>query len=512
MKLWPFSRRRDDLSVPVDQAQFPLIEKFGENLTPNMRALRLAMTMADQLLSMGVSANSVVAKTLDITETYCQRPVHIDISANVLMLSQLRGIEREPLTLIRPVALRDVNYMTIQAIQNLIYEIRKGQHTLDEAEEVLDELLKEPKTFPWWAIMFGNASIVAGVTLMYTSAWEAIVTTFCIGMAVDRLLALLAKRRISPFFRQVAAAAFITVIAAVINAAAGAGMLFFAEMNPTLLVVGGVVMLVAGLVVVAAVQDAIDEYYVTANARITKVIMQTIGIVVGILVGLYTARKLGIGIAVSPDPLTLNSVHFLVAGGMIASAGYALAAQTRRRAIVGVGLIGGIGSITMLSAVNIFDISTVPASGISALMIGFAAAMISRVWRTPSVGIISGAIVPLVPGLMLYNGLMQLINYPPGDPEFFKALGTLFTVATTALAIAAGASFGSMIGRPLNQKIAYARNDTPFTEFMRKQINPKHKVNLANLALGQLGRMRKRREWQTHRHDVAQDASPNDIV
>lgn len=482
MRFWLSARKK--IHAAAEQAPLPLIEKFGETLTPNMRALRMATTMADQLLSMGVSANSVVSKVLDVTDTYCQRPAHIDISANVIMVSQLRGIEREPLTLIRPVTLRDVNYMTIQSIQNLIYEIRKGRHTLDEAEELLEAIITKPKKFPWWAIMLGNASIVAGVTLMYTSSWQIIATTFCIGIAIDRVLALLMKYAIPPFFRQVVAATLITLIAATINFLGSHGVDFFAGMNPTLLVVGGVVMLVAGLVIVGAIQDAIDEYYVTANARLAKVFMQTTGIVVGILVALYTARKLGMGIAVSPDPLVLNTIHFQIAGAVIASAGYALACQTRRRAVVGVGLVGGMGLLIMLYAINLMDISAVPASGIAALFIGVAAAFISRFWRTPSVGIISAAIVPLVPGLMLYNGLMQLIQYPPGDPLFARALGTLFSAAAVAITIAAGASFGSMVGRPLNQKLAADRNAQPFAEFMKRQLIPRHSVNLAAFALG----------------------------
>lgn len=481
MKLWPFGRTK--IEKAVEQAALPLIEKFGEGLTPNMRALRMATTMADQLLSMGVSANSVVSKVLDVTDTYCEKPVHIDISANVVMVSQLRGIEREPLTLIRPVALREVNYMTIQAIQNLIYEIGKGHHTLDEAEKLLDGVIAAPKRFPWWVIMCANASIVAGVTLMYTSDWRAIVTTFGIGIIIDRLLALLAKYAIPPFFRQILAAASITFMAAGINALADHGVDFFAGLNPTLLVVGGVVMLVAGLVIVGAIQDAIDEYYVTANARITKVLMQTVGIVVGILAALYAARKLGIGIAVSPDPLQLNTFDFQVAGAMVAAAGYALAGQTRRRAVVGVGLIGGIGLFLMSYVMAQLGVSAVPASGIAALFIGVSAAMISRFWRTPSVGIISGAIVPLVPGLTLYTGLMQLIQYPPGDPEFPRAIGTLFTALALALTIAAGASLGSMVGRPLRQQLANRRNTAAFTDFMRRQIKPSRANILAGLAL-----------------------------
>lgn len=481
MKLWPFglgARQRPVAAQPQE------IEKVGETLTPNMRALRLAMTMADQLLSMGVPANSVVMRVLDVTETYCQRPVHVDVSANLLMLSQLRGIEKEPLTLIRPVALRDTNYMTIQSIQNLIYEISKGRHALDQAEVLLDQILTSPRRFPWWVVMLGNASIVAGVTLMYTTSWRVILTTFCIGIVIDRLLAALRKRGIPLFFRQIAAALSITLIAAFINFLNIYGIEFFAGFNPTLLVVGGVVMLVAGLVIVGAIQDAIDEYYVTAGARLTKVVMQTIGIVVGILMGLYLARKMGIGIVVSAEPLSPMIMQFQVAGAILASAGYAMAGQTRRRAIAGVGLIGGGGLVIMSNLVGWLGVTTVVASGLAALFIGLSAAFISRFWRTPSIGIISGAIVPLVPGLMLYNGLMQMITYPPGHPNFFEALGTLFTAAAVAMTIAAGASFGAMIGRPIRQNLVHTRNAKPFAEFMRRQLGVKHRVSLANLALG----------------------------
>ena len=56
------------------------LEKIDESLTPNMRALRLAMTIAEQRLSMGVVARDVVRMAQGITRTYCRRPVHVDVS------------------------------------------------------------------------------------------------------------------------------------------------------------------------------------------------------------------------------------------------------------------------------------------------------------------------------------------------------------------------------------------------------------------------------------------------
>src|SRR5690606_39206273 len=146
---------------------------------------------------------------------------------------------------------------------NLVHDIHRGNVALEDAEVRLEKIIKHPTTYPWWLIMVGNGVLVAGVSLMFTSSWQAILTTFLIGIAVDRILYYLAKWTIPSFFRQVAAATFVTVTAAVLNMLGKHGVDFFVGMNPTLIVVGGIIMLVAGLVVVGAIQDAIEEYYLT---------------------------------------------------------------------------------------------------------------------------------------------------------------------------------------------------------------------------------------------------------
>lgn len=480
MGLFSFLRHHESEDLEVGLSR---VEKFDDTLTPNMRALRLTMSASELLLSMGVSANSVVSRALDITETYCKSPVHIDISYNMIFLSQLRGVDKEPLTLVRPVALRDINYMTLREVQVLIHDIHHGTMSIDKAEQRLDTIMQHQKSYPWWVIMVGNGIVIAGVALMFTSSWKSILTIFVVGMMVDRLVYFLSKKAIAPFFRQVAAAMTATLIAAAVNMLGHHGFSFFADINPTLIVVGAIVMLVAGLAVVGAIQDAIEEYYVTANARIARLLLQTTGLVVGIVIALYITRKLGIGIAISPSPLSGNTVPMQVIGGALAAAGYAISTQTYGKAIAWVGIIGGLSMAILFSAVNQYGMSVVPASGIAAMFVGVIGAFMSRFWRTPSVGIIAAGIVPLVPGLMLYRGLMQLVNYPPGDPLFYTALGTLFAVITTGLAIASGATLGSMLVRPVHQKLAHNRNLLPFINLLRNQSVPDRNRSLAMLAL-----------------------------
>lgn len=436
------------------------------------------MTVSDQLLSMGVPASSVVSKALDITETFCSQPVHVDISSNLIMLSQLRGMEKEPLTLMRPSVAREVNSRTIHAVQDLVYNIRRGRLTLEEAEQSLEAIIKKPKAYPGWFKPFASAGIALGVALMFTTRPEIILLTFVIAYIVERLVGAMYKSPMASFFRQAVAACFVTIAAAVANALAYNGVDFFEGMNPSLIVVGGIIMLLSGLAIVGAIQDAIDEYYITANARILKVMMLTSGIVMGVLIGLYAARKLGIGIAVSPDPLSLTELKFQIAGGAIASGAFALSTHTKFRAALWAGMLGGV-ALSVMYLARDTGIAVVPASGVAALMVGALAKGLSRVWRTPASGIIAAGIIPLVPGLALYTGLMQLVNYPPGDPLFFRGVGTLFTAFTTALAIAAGASFGNMLSRPFSQRQTQLRNIGPFVELMRDQLRVGRLTSLA---------------------------------
>lgn len=476
-------RRREHEPIAELGATDDLTEMFDGTLTPNARALRLTLAVCDTLVSMGVPSSGVVTRALDITEAYCDRPVHIDISANLITLSQIRGVKKEPLALIRPVITRGINNMTIQSIQHLVYRIRVGEAELGDAETELSQILRHPIRYPAWLTSIASASLAAGVILMFTTSWHIVLTTFVIAWLVDRLMSHLHKRSIPAFFRQVAAAAFVTVAAAGINWLAQNGLDIFAGTNPTIIVVGGIIMLVAGLAVVGGIQDAIDEYYLTANAKVAKVIMLTSGIVMGILIGLYVANKIGMGIAVSPDPLQLTAFPFQIAAGAIAAGAFAVATQTRLRAVVWAGLIGALAIFVMYSARSA-GISIVPATGIAALVVGTLAKLLSRKWSTPASGIIAAGIVPLVPGLSLYNGLMQLVNYPPGDPLFYRGLGTLFTAIGIALVIAAGVSFGYIIARPLRQRYTYVRNLMPFASLVRAQLNSEHRSRLARILLG----------------------------
>jgi uncharacterized membrane protein YjjP (DUF1212 family) len=446
--------------LPNGESKEIIGDRFGETITPNMRALRLSMTVADYLIAMGVAASDVTDICLNITDRYCERKVSIEIIATVLMFSQDRGNEQEPLTLIRSVHARDVNSALIQNIEDVVNEIHEGKLPLDAAEERLEKLLENPKTYPQWALSIGSASISAGTGALLSGSPLIIALSFIVGGFISYMLIMLTKMRMPAFFIQVIAAAIATLIAALLTWLGNHGVTQLQGLDPNLIIIGGIIMLVSGLAIVSAVEDAIDEFYITANARILRVVMLTAGIIFGIIVGLYVAKNLGVSMAINTNRGLDDTVGWQYVGAIAIAAGYALSVNTRISGIVLSGLIGAGGWAAYSFTAPIF--TPVVGSFIAATVVGAGAALLARWLRTPATTMITAGIISLVPGLSLFNGLMVvIIGVDEAGASLDSGTLILLNALLLALAIAAGATFGNLVARPVRRTLILAHNALP---------------------------------------------------
>lgn len=439
------------MSILPSQAPIHPLNKLDESLTPNMRALRLTMAIGSELLAMGVAASDVVHMARGITDTYCKRRVHVDISSTLITVSQDRGIDKEPLTLMRTIALKDANYHMIQDLQQLALLIRNTNLPLEEAEQQLEVIIASPRRHPRW-ITYGSSGLVSmGAVILFGGSPLMCILAFVMGILATGVLRWLWKIGVSLFYAQIAVALCITLATGFVewlNVQLGLGI------NTTLLVISGIILLVAGLLIVGAFQDAIDEFYVTAGARLLRVGMMTGGIVVGVLIGLYIIQRSGISFPTTPDRLTLTEASLQYVGALLIAAGFAAGNHARLFGMIISGLAAMFG--WWVSRMLMDEFGIVIASGMAAAAIGVTAVFVSRLSRFPSMAIIAAGIVPLVPGLSLYNGLMGVVANPPGDPEFMMALAVLARAVMIGLVVAMGASVGNVIARPIRRRVIHA--------------------------------------------------------
>lgn len=425
-----------------------LLTEDEKHLADKLRPIRLALKIAESLLSRGVPTRDTVSQALDITERYCKERVYFDVSSNVIIASQYRGRYKDPLTLMMTVGYGSSNNMIVQDLQQLVRDIVKGM-PLEDAITQYKEIEKSGKSYPTWLRTIGNAGMATGIVMLFTNSLANILLTFLVSCAADISINMVTKRKIQPFFTQGIAAFTIVILAAVLAGLAQANTDLFSqlsEIDPSIVVVGGIMTLVAGLSLAATAQDAIDEFYVTAGARFVKTAMLTVGIMAGIVAGMTVVNQfseISIATEQSPPP---SPLLFQIIGAGIAGAAWALYIQSSRAAIFWAGVVSMIGfSVYTIIA----PLGVIFASAIASVVIGFGAAVVARFSRSPSIAIINSAIIILVPGYMLYRGLMQITGNSLEAGEFSQGLMTTTMAIATALAIAAGAAIGTSIGRPV---------------------------------------------------------------
>lgn len=448
-------------TVPRSKDRVSKITKLDGSLTPNLRAIRLIATIAENMVAMGVPASDVTHLCLKVGDTYCTKPVCIDISYNLIMISQDRGVDREPLTIIRTAKPRGPNYQTLHQLFELIDDIRKRDLPLDAAEKKLDEILSKKRTYPRWVTYLSAGMLSFGIAILYTASIPILILTFIMGVTTSILMYILVKRGFQAIYYQTACAAFATIMGACIAWLSNIGAVdFLGPINPTIIVISGIVLLLSGMLIVAAFQDAIDEYYITAGARMLQVGMMTSGVVMGVAIGLYVATKLGIVFEATPERLRITHLNYQYIGAAIMSISFALGNQARWNGILLAGLTGLMSLYTLLFFREV-GFGPFAAAGIAATIVGIIATAVSHFWKIPTLAIIGSGILPLVPGIRLYNGLLYIIQSPPGTLEFEQGVGFLLQALVIAIAIAAGASFGNLIGRPARRRLIHIKNTLP---------------------------------------------------
>jgi uncharacterized membrane protein YjjP (DUF1212 family) len=420
-------------------------------VTPPAAALNLAIQVGDCLLSAGMSANDVVVAMLGITDAYGLTRVHVDVTYTSISASHYPARGAPPITCIRVLHPDDIDYSKVREVAKLEEKIRGGL-PIDEAARAFDRIQEAPRRYPQWVAMIGNPGVSAGAAMLFTTSWKIILATFLTGLIVDRMLAAMEQWRVPPFFQQFAGAGLITLVAAGITKATAQGISFFVGVDTTLVVVGGIVMLVAGMTIVGAAQDAIDQFYVTASARLLDVVMRTAGIVVGIVASLELASVLGAPLSISPEPVALGPLGAQFVGATLTSAFFALWAYADLPTIGLAGAMGLLGWAGYASMIYI-GANEVPANTVGAFVAALASTLLIRRSTIPGFGLVSAALLPLVPGLALYNGLLQVVGTSQETANPSAGGSTLLLALGVALGIAAGATLGTFLGRPIADQL-----------------------------------------------------------
>jgi uncharacterized membrane protein YjjP (DUF1212 family) len=399
-------------------------------------ALGLALRIGESMLAVGASAADVTASVMRVADAYGLRNCQVDVTFTSVLVSYDR-VGAVPLTAMRSVRVRGLDYARLQGITELARAAGAGGLDVEEAHRRLDRVVSAPPTYRRTVHTLGWMGVAASVAFSLGGAWLVALTAALTTALIEQSMRALNRRGLPLFFQQVVGAALATSVAVLLVA-------WEVPVRPSLVVAAGIVVLLAGLSLVGSAQDAISGFPVTAAARAFEVLTLTAGIVVGIAGVLDVGQRAQIPLDVAASsPLVPYTV------GLTASAGiagfWALASHARPPAI-GVAAVAGALSWAAFRAAGELGSGPAAAAGLAAVVVGFCGAALTQRLRVPPLLVPVCGIVPLLPGLAIYHGLFAIVV--EGDLE--NGVGVLVRAAALGFALAAGVTLGEYLGRPLS--------------------------------------------------------------
>lgn len=413
------------------------------------RAMALALRVGELLLGSGEATENVAGAMRRILEAYGMPHVEADVNLSAITLSHVPEDGRPAATAERRVRRRHPDYDRLIAVHSLGREIMTTGLSLADTEKRLREISRRPKVYPDWAVVCAVALISASAAILIGGGPIVAAAAFVATALGDRAAAWLERRGVAEFFQTAVAASFGALIAV---------LLIWREVpvQGSAVVVGAVIALLPGRPLVACVQDGIGGEYVTATARLTEVVFIVAAVISGISSMLTLAVHLGVPITVDDAPtapLSLAAPQMLGALGV--SLTFAVALLVPPRHLV-VGALGG----GLIWATYVFlnwrGLSALVATTLAAAVVGLLGTAYARRVRVPAMVFVIPAIGPLLPGGVLYRGMLEL-----SLGELSRGTLHLIEALSIALGIGAGVILGAEVLRAIRGRRGLARRMRP---------------------------------------------------
>jgi uncharacterized membrane protein YjjP (DUF1212 family) len=400
--------------------------------------LDLALRLGEVQMLSGAGASDVTATILSVTSAYGLPQCEVDVIFTSITVTCHRGSDVSPITSLRVVRSRSLDYSRLSDTEALVQKITRGRISAEDAYSEWQRIYRAPHPYPRWVSTLAWGGMAAFVSIIIGgNGWTALVA-FVISATVDRLGRFLNKYALPFFFQQTVGGLIATLVATVL-----VNTDLIPLERPTIVVAAAITVLLSGLSTVSAVQDAITGYYVTAAGRAMEVAMMSAGLITGVALAISIAASFEA--AQTPPPLvpatTALGLPAVIIAGSGAAACFALASYSRFRPLLVSAVAGTVGTAAYGSLRLIPEVDQITASAVAATLVGLGGGVLARRLKvTPLVVAVSG-ITPLLPGLSTYRGLNQLAN--SGD------IGILVTAVAIGLALAAGVVLGEFLAQPL---------------------------------------------------------------
>ncbi|MFJ9519591.1 threonine/serine exporter family protein [Kitasatospora sp. NPDC101801] len=441
---WP-DRMRTLLRTPM--AERPAYERTQREQKPESavkrnvpRVLDLTLRIGELLLASGEAAEDVEAAMLGIAHAFGLDHCEPQVTFTLIGISYQPSLVEPPVTADRVVRRRTSDYTRLAAVYLLVADITAERLTVNDAYRRLAAIRRNRHPYPGWLLALATGLLAGAATFLVggkldAKAWLVFANAFVAAILGDRLASLIARRGLPEFYQFVLAAMPAAVSGIVLS-------LNHLGLRGSVVITGGLFALLPGRALVAAVQDGLTGFYITAAARLLEVLYLVAGIVIGVMLVLYAGSKLDPNLNPSESLIGISHPPVQLVAAMVLTAAFAMLLQTDRRILPLVTLNSGIGWSTYGVLAYNAQVSPIVATGLAAGLVGLFGQLIARYQATSALPYVTAALGPLMPGSAIYLGMLAFTQNNPvgGVVQVGRA-------AALALALAVGVNLGGEIAR-----------------------------------------------------------------
>ncbi|MFE4860676.1 threonine/serine exporter ThrE family protein [Streptomyces sp. NPDC056670] len=431
-------RMRTMLRMPVgDRPVAEPIQKHDDTGPAVPRVLDLVLRIGELLLAGGEGAEDVEAAMFAICRSYGLDRCEPTVTFTMLAITHQPSLVDDPVTANRTVRRRGTDYTRLAAVHRLVTDMTSEDHevSLEEAYRRLAEIRRNRHPYPGWALttacglLAGAASVLlgGGITVFLVAAVGAVLG--------DRLAWLCASRGLPEFYQ--------FAVAAMPPAAMGVALsLLQWKLSAPAVITGGLFALIPGRALVAAVQDGLTGFYVTAAARLLEVGYFFVAIVVGVLTVLYGGLQFHAQLNPEGTFQPIDRPILQTLASILLCLTFAVLLQQDRSTVLIVAANGGVAWVVYASIAVTAKGSPIMATAVAAGLVGLFGQLLSRYWNTSALLYVTAAIGPLLPGSATYFGVLAI-----AQNHLNQGVTSLAKAAALALAIAIGVNLGNEIAR-----------------------------------------------------------------
>jgi uncharacterized membrane protein YjjP (DUF1212 family) len=403
------------------------------------RVIDLALRIGVQLLASGEGSEDVEVAMAGITEAYGLAQCETNVTFTVISLTYQPSLTETPIVLERVVRRRTVDYSSLSALYRLADDISQGSKTLEEAYHDLADIRRNKNPYPEAIILASTGAIAATAAILVGAGPIAAFVAFFSAIVGDLLARALGRYGLPPFYLLAVAAMPGTAAAIALD------LLHPNLVKASAIIVGGVFAVLPGRALVAAIQDGLTGFYITASARLLEVLFLTVALVAGIGLMLRLGARLGASFIVDEalPPVRAEPVYALAAAGLGIS--FAVAVHTPPR-ILPFTAVGAMLSWSGSTYLTQGGMSPVLATTAAATTLGLIGYLIARRSRTSALPYIIPAAGPLLPGSAVYFAMLSITRGHSG-----AGFLSLEHAAALALGLGAGVNLGGEMARVLGR-------------------------------------------------------------